>query len=85
MRLIRSREHVINMGQYESVRVGASVELDIEFTADTVSQDVYDEADRVLAASMASDIQEAIDLLPPGSASYILSWKQPDILGDVNA
>lgn len=71
MKLTRSREHVINMGSYESVRVGASVELD---AVEDAIGNAMAEADKILAAAMEADLKEAIDLLPPGSNSYILSW-----------
>lgn len=74
MKLQRSREHVINMGNYESVRVGSSVELDFQPGSPEDDQVVYDAADNYLARAMEADLKEAIDLLPPGSNSYILSW-----------
>ena len=75
MKLIRSREHVINMGQYESVRIGASVELDAGSSVLPEDMDsLYDAVEKILADSMRNDVEEAISLLPAGSTSHILSW-----------
>lgn len=74
MKLTRSREHVINMGNYESVRVGASIEVEVDLTSKEAEKAAFDAADIYLASAMESDLKEAIDLLPGGSNSYILSW-----------
>lgn len=58
------------MGNYESVRVGASVEFEVE----VADQDSIGKMDAILEAAMKADLDEAIALLPKGSASYILSW-----------
>lgn len=65
------------MGQYESVRVGASVELEVDEATANLT-DVYTQLDTVLAEAMEHDLNEAISLLPPGSSSYILSWGNTD-------
>lgn len=78
MKLIRNREHTINMGSYESLKVGASVEIvlpDDLFAGEKNRQSVYDKADVFLSEALKADLDEAIALLPPGSQSYVLSWR----------
>lgn len=81
MKITRNREHTINMGSYESLKVGSSVELEVtdpvDITADgTPHPRVYEKADEILGQALAADLKEAIELLPPGSTSYVLSWRQ---------
>lgn len=73
MKLTRTRGHVINMGNYESLRTEATVELDLEGMT-KIPQSAYDKADELLAAALASDLKEA-GKLTDVTDSYILSWK----------
>jgi hypothetical protein len=76
VKITRSREHTINMGSYESLKVGASVELNFQPGSLEDDKVVHDAADNYLARALEADLNEAIDLLPAGSSSYILSWRQ---------
>lgn len=71
MILRKSREFTINMGNYESVKIGASVEIDPdEIGKDIDSQSFLDDRlDQVLA----EDIAEA-SALTNTRDSFILSW-----------
>lgn len=75
MKITRNREHTINMGSYESLKVGASVELEVADNQEDLRK-AYGAADQILADALAADLKEAIELLPPGSTSYVLSWRQ---------
>jgi hypothetical protein len=78
VKLTRTREHVINMGNYESLRIGATIEVD----TDTIARGAEEEpihaasqfAEAQLSKALEKDINDAVDLLPGGSDSYILSW-----------
>lgn len=63
------------MGSYESLKVGSSVELTVDEAAVNLP-DVYNQLDQLLSDALAADIKEAIELLPAGSTSYVLSWRQ---------
>jgi hypothetical protein len=59
------------MGNYESLRIGATVDLEV---IDALKPQDYERAEMYLAEALKKDINDAVDLLPGGSDSYILSW-----------
>jgi hypothetical protein len=65
------REHTINLGNYESLKIGASVETE----ADGIGPGLAEEMEKNLDNILANDIKEAVELLPAGSTSYIQSWR----------
>jgi hypothetical protein len=71
--LRKSREFTVNMGNYESAKIGAAVELDTKELGQVTDKDVYDLADRILEEALASDIKEAGELTGTRD-SFILSW-----------
>lgn len=71
MILRKSLEFTINMGNYESVKIGASVEIDPdEIDKDIDSQSFLDDR---LGTILAEDIAEA-SALTNTRDSFILSW-----------
>lgn len=66
------------MGNYESLRIGASVEIDTNSMAIEIGTAPIDAgaewAEELLTKALKKDINDAVDLLPGGSDSYILSW-----------
>lgn len=70
------------MGSYESLNVGTSVELDVTGVKTEDLAAMYEVADQILSDALAAEIREAQELLPAGSTSYILSWRNN---GTVNA
>lgn len=73
MILRKSREFTINMGNYESVKIGASVEID----PDEVDRDVDPRAfiEDKLDQLMEADVKEASELTSTRD-SFILSWNK---------
>lgn len=65
------REHTVNLGNYESLKIGATVDMEVDDVNESVMQDV----DAKLDTLLADDKKEAIALLPSGSTSYIQSWR----------
>ena len=70
MKLTRTRGHVINMGQYESFRTEATVEVEVPEGA-TFTQEFYDRADGFLAAALAADLETA-KRLTTVDTSYVI-------------
>jgi len=72
MKLTRTREHVINLGNYESFRTSASVE-------DTVTPELFDEsitkADKLLDQALKNDLLEAAELSDVKN-TYVLTWNE---------
>lgn len=75
MILRKSREFTVNMGNYESVKIGAAVELDTKDygNADVGIDWLNTEADKILEQVLAQDIHEASELTATRD-SFILSW-----------
>ena len=76
MIITKSREFTVNMGNYESLKIGASVSVD---TADvpigkTTDQEIFDWIEEKLTAVIAEDLAEA-KALTNTKDSYVLSWK----------
>jgi len=77
----RSREHVVNLGNYESVRVGARITLDRadieELLQDGLKiEDVVTQADECLDALLAADLAEAEQNVPPDKETHLTTWKK---------
>lgn len=79
MIITRGREHTVNMGNYESVKIHATVSVDTTDSAfeGTALQDIYNVLDQMLIDAMSKDITEA-KLLTNVKDSYILSWRVED-------
>lgn len=77
MNLTRSREYTVNMGNYESVKIGASVTVDTDqlvIAEGTSPQEAgIAFAEQVLEQALAADVKEASELTATRD-SFILSW-----------
>jgi hypothetical protein len=71
MKLTRTREFVINMGNYESFRTSATVEVEIESNVLTAN----DKANRMLDQSLADDLKSAAKLSNVKD-TYVLTWNE---------
>ena len=76
MIITRGREHTINMGNYESVKIHATVAVDTSSPSfeGMPLQHIYDMLDQTLIDAMSKDITEA-KVLTNVKDSYILSWR----------
>lgn len=77
MEISRSREHVVNLQNYESVRVGASV----RFTQDDI--DRFENLDAAIRAAdeylddlLRDDLTEAAANVPEGKETHLDTWKK---------
>lgn len=70
MQLTRTREFVVNMGNYESFRTSATVEVDLF----EIDQAEY-EAEILLDAALKADLLEAASLSDVRN-TYILTWNK---------
>lgn len=81
MIITRSREFTVNMGNYESCKIGATVSVDTDTMAVPADSDLvgYDYAkqfaDEKLADLLAADLEEAADLSNTKD-TFIRSWKK---------
>lgn len=76
MKITRSREHLVNLGNYESARVGASVELsddDVKRLQDK-TQSVVKYADEMLDRLLERDLKEALANVPSSQSSHLETW-----------
>ena len=71
MKISKSVTHHIRMGQYESVVVGTSVEVEVPAQADI--NEHLDDMDAVIATALEPDIKAARELAV--GDSYIHDWK----------
>lgn len=71
MKFTRTREHVVNMGNYESFKFGGSVEVEID---NLLTPEDYDSIDTKLDALLANEVKEARELTNTKD-SYILSYR----------
>ena len=72
MKLTRGREHVINLGQYESLRLSASIEVEFDERFETMV-DKYTDLDAMLDNAMRNDLKEA-EKLTDVRNSYVITW-----------
>jgi len=77
MKLTKIREHTVNMGNYESLKIGATVEITDDWTTQGDYEAAVVAADKALAEALAADIAEARELTNVKD-SYILSWGEGD-------
>lgn len=79
MIITKSREYTVNMGNYESLKFGASVTLDttdVDISANNPSfEECVQWVEDRLTAVLAEDMSEA-RVLTNTKDSYILSWKE---------
>jgi hypothetical protein len=74
----RSREFTVNMGNYESVKIGARVTLDPEEFPELQGATLeasHAKADELLDDMLAADVKEVSELTATRD-SFILSWKK---------
>lgn len=78
MKIIRSREHLVNLGGYENVKVGASVELGEDDIADLKKSGttVDDAANEILDDLLSRDLKEALANVPKGSETHLETWQR---------
>lgn len=73
MKLTRTREFVVNMGNYESFRTSATVELyDPMITHIT---DLEQEAEKILDEALKQDLLDAARLSDVRN-TYVLTWNE---------
>lgn len=77
MIITRGREHTVNMGNYESLKISASVTVDTAELVIPIDQDnhVRDFLEAKLSELLANDLAEA-GALTNVKDSYILSWEK---------
>jgi hypothetical protein len=76
MKITRSREHTVNLGNYENVKVGAFVELtedDIRALGPEPSKAVK-YADDMLDKLLDRDLKEALANVPAKQPSHLETW-----------
>lgn len=75
MILRKSREYTVNMGNYESVKIGAAIEIDTKELVEVPDKevDVMGFMDKYLDNMIAEDVKEAAELTTTRD-SFILSW-----------
>lgn len=80
MKITRERKYTVNMGNYESLVIGGSVELDTDEVAHGENENVLDAAascaDSYLDQILAAEVKEAQELTH-FDKSYILSYRVP--------
>lgn len=72
MILSRSREFTVNMGNYESFKVGGSVQADSE-------EEGYEGLDRILKEMLKPDLVRAAEISDVKN-TYILTWLEEECL-----
>lgn len=72
MKITRSREHTVNLGNYENVKIGASVEFEIQSARDL---DVArTNADDYLDLLLKRDLDEALANVPSSTSTHLETW-----------
>ena len=74
MKITRHVEHRINTGDYSSVTIGATVELDSNEYDDISAEDLIGEAQQLLDGALDEDLSEARRTTSP-STSHVHDWK----------
>lgn len=72
MKITRSREHTVNLGNYENVKVGASVELSSDDFMDLEAGIKL--ADETLDDLLERDLKEALANVPSSQSSHLETW-----------
>lgn len=77
MILEKSREFTVNMGNYESMKIGARVTVEPKDMAHPSANfaDLNDFADKLLGDALAKDVKEVSDLTHTRD-SFVLSWRK---------
>lgn len=68
----RSREHTVNLSNYENVRISAGVEFEAPDGAELAG--VAAQADEALDALLKRDLAEALANVPEGKDTHLASW-----------
>jgi hypothetical protein len=75
VKIIRSREHTCNLGNYENVKIGAAVEFDTSELAGDIEPAEY--AGRMLDDLLRDDLAEALANVPTGGkGSHLETWQK---------
>lgn len=75
MKITRSREHTVNLGNYENVKIGASVELsEDDFGKDADPDRMVAEANTLLDQLLERDLAEALANVPSSQNSHLETW-----------
>lgn len=73
----RSREHTVNLGNYENVKVGAKVTLtDDDIKRFSTMDEAITAADQFLDDLLRDDLAEAAENVPQGQDTHLESWKK---------
>lgn len=73
----RSREHTVNLGNYENVKVGAKVTLtDGDIKRFSTMDEAITAADQFLDDLLRDDLAEATENVPQGQDTHLESWKK---------
>lgn len=77
MEITRSREHTVNLGNYENVKIGASVTLnDEEVVKDHPGAAIDTVANILLDELLKEDLAEALANVPRSQDSHVEHWKK---------
>jgi hypothetical protein len=71
-----SREHTINTGHYENIKVGGSVEFDTKDIEDVESVDVNLVARQSLDSLLKADLEAALAAVPEDQQTHIEFWRK---------
>ena len=80
IKITRSKEFTINMGNYESYKSGASVELQVPEgmgTDDETYASLFAKADAIIESSLKEDLEKAADISGVAN-TYILTWLEDE-------
>jgi hypothetical protein len=72
MKIERWREHTINLGNYENVKIGARVSVDAA-AGDT--DDVIADLNKLLDQALEEDMIEATANVPKGQKTHAETWR----------
>lgn len=71
----RSREHTVNLGNYENVKIGATVEIEFD-SQEIPTQAAIENVNGLLDRLLAEDLKEAAENVPQGQDTHLESWRQ---------
>jgi hypothetical protein len=72
-----SREHTINTGHYENIKVGGSVEFNEDELKD-IAKDPMEFAREQLDDLLSKDLEAALAAVPEDSDTHLNYWKKED-------
>lgn len=76
MEVTRFREHTVNVGNFENVKIGGSVKLSDEDIEGLAEKEAVALADRMLDLLLARDLAEAAANVPEGRETHLDTWQK---------